>query len=492
MAKPIVRIAPSPTGKLHIGTARTALFNYLFAHKNKGKFLIRLEDTDKKRSTLKFEKNIINNLKWLGLESDAKIERQMERLEIYQKYAKKLLKEKKCYLCFCSREELDEERKEQLKRKQPPRYSGKCRDLNSKEINKLKKEGRRPTIRLRVPDDRGTIAFKDLIRGEIKESAGLIGDFVMMKSDGVPLFFFAGVIDDFSQKITHIIRGEDHISNTFNQILIYEALGWENKIPKFAHLPMILNSDRSKMSKRRGDTTTVEDFKNLGYLPEALLNFMALLGWHPRREDREGKEDKDEIYTLEELTSLFELGDVGKSAAIFDINKLDFINGYYLRKLKIEELKKSICPDHLAEGWEDSKILERAIILVKDRLKKLSDFSELADYFFEEPIYDKELLIFKKSDKIFTQRGLEAIIEKLRKTRNSDWEKQGILEEKLRKVVKEEKLNNGDVFWPVRAALSGREASPSPIELLWALGKNESLKRLNKALKLLKMLKTLE
>ncbi len=399
MAKPIVRIAPSPTGKLHLGTARTALFNYLFARKNKGKFLIRLEDTDKKRSTLEFEKNIIDNLKWLGLQSDLKIERQMERLKIYQKYASKLLKEKKAYPCFCSKEELIKERENQLERKQPPRYSGKCRDLSQKELAQLKKEGRKPTIRLKVPDDRGIIKFKDLIRGEIKENALLIGDFVIMKSDGVPLFFFAGVIDDFSQKITHVIRGEDHISNTFNQILIYEALGFE-KMPQFAHLPMILNTDRSKMSKRKDDTTAVEDYKNLGYLPEALLNFMALLGWHPR--------GIDEIHSLEELTSLFELGSVGKSAAIFDKNKLDYINGYYLRNKKIEELKKLISPGHLAEGWRDNKILEKAIILVKDRMKKLSDFSELADYFFEEPIYDAELLIFKKSDKIFTQRGLEA------------------------------------------------------------------------------------
>src|SRR3972149_3354406 len=323
MKKPIVRIAPSPTGKMHIGTARTALFNYLFARSQKGKFLLRMEDTDKKRSTLKHEKDIIKGLKWLGLKWDGKIERQMQRLKIYQKYAQKLLKEKKAYLCFCSQIELDKERQEQLKRKQPPRYSGKCRDLSKKEKEKFKKQGSKPTIRQRVPDDRGVIKFKDLIRDEIKENAGLIADFVLMKSDGIPVFFFAGVIDDHLQNITHVIRGEDHISNTFSQILIYEALGWDKRMPSFAHLPMILNSDRSKMSKRKGDATAVKDFKNLGYLPEAILNFMALLGWHPRGvEDQKGQEDKDEIYSLEKLTSLFKLGKVGKSAAIFDKNKL--------------------------------------------------------------------------------------------------------------------------------------------------------------------------
>src|SRR3990167_9461462 len=218
-------------------------------------------------------------------------------------------------------------------------------------------------------------------------------------------------------------------------------------MPSFAHLPMILNSDRSKMSKRKGDATAVKDFKNLGYLPEAILNFMALLGWHPRGvEDQKGQEDKDEIYSLEKLTSLFKLGKVGKSAAIFDKNKLDFINGYYLRKLKNSTLKKLLSPNHLAEGWQKNKVLEKAIILVKDRMKRLSDFTELIFIFFEEPIYDEELLIFKKSDKIFTQRGLEAAKEKLRKTKKSDWEEQEKLQKILERVVKEEKLNNGDVF----------------------------------------------
>lgn len=484
MTKPIVRIAPSPTGKLHIGTARTALFNYLFAKKNGGEFLIRIEDTDAKRSTKDFEKDILENLEWLGLKGDKTPARQTERLDIYHKYADQLLKKSKAYLCFCSPGELEAEREKQLSRKQPPRYSGKCRGLSTQEISQKKKAGQKATIRLKIDENRGVIKFNDLIRGEIKERSGLIGDFVIVKSDGVPVFFFAGVIDDYEQQISDVIRGEDHISNTFNQILIYEALGWKKEMPNFAHLPMILNEDRSKMSKRRGDAVSVADFRKKGYLPEALINFMAILGWHPRREDKEGQEDKEEIYSLEELASLFDIGEVGKSAAIFDKNKLDFINGYYLRHKKIEELKKLICPGHLAVGWKgEDEILERAITLVKDRMKRLSDFSELADYFFEEPIYEKELLIFKKSDKVYTQRGLTKAIEKLRKTKKSDWEEQGKIQEILERVIKEEKLNNGDVFWPVRAALSGREASPSPVELLWALGRNESLERLDKALK---------
>jgi glutamyl-tRNA synthetase len=482
MEKPIVRIAPSPTGKLHIGTARTALFNYLFAKKNKGKYLLRIEDTDAKRSKPEFEVDILDSLKWLGLQSDEQPERQTHRLAIYKKYAQKLFKEKKAYYCFCSPEELEDERRKQIARKQPPRYSGKCCHLKQEEIDALQKEGRKPALRLKIPDTRGTIKFNDLIRGEIKEKAALIGDFVIMKSDGIPLFFFAGVIDDHEQSITHVVRGEDHISNTFSQILICEALGWENKMPKFAHLPMILNTDRSKMSKRKGDFVSVAEYKEKGYLPQAMINFMALLGWHPRKSGKNG----EEIYSLKELGSLFELSEVGKSPAIFDKAKLDYINGFYLRKLSDEKLKSLIVPSHLGEGWQKSDVkIDKVISLVKDRLKTLSDFAELADYFFEKPVYDKEILIFKKSSDELTQKGLTNAIKELIGLNEDGWEDQQKIQKALLNVVAKEKLNNGDVFWPVRAALSGREASPSPVELLWALGKNESLNRLTEAQELI-------
>lgn len=480
MIKPIVRIAPSPTGKLHIGTARTALFNYLFARKNEGKYLIRIEDTDAKRSKAEFERDILENLKWLGLQGDEQPERQTHRLAIYKKYAQQLLEEKKAYLCFCSPEELEDERRKQIARKQPPRYSGKCCHLKQKDTERLQKEGRKPALRLKIPKERGTINFIDLIRGEIKEKSYLIGDFVIMKSDGIPVFFFAGVVDDHEQSITHVIRGEDHISNTFSQIMIYEALGWEKELPKFAHLPMILNTDRSKMSKRKGDFVSVAEYKQKGYLPQAMINFMALLGWHPRKSGKNG----EEIYGLEELASLFELSEVGKSPAIFDKAKLDYINGFYLRKLSDEKLKSLIVPSHLGEDWQKSDVkIDKVISLVKDRLKTLADFAELADYFFETPIYDSSLLIFKKSDEKKTKTGLESALKAL--TNEKDWESRDKLQERLSEVVAKEKLNNGDVFWPARAALSGREASPSPVELLWALGKNESLNRLSAALRAL-------
>lgn len=481
MNKIRARIAPSPTGALHIGTARTALFNYLFAKKNKGEFLLRFEDTDQNRSTKKHEKEIIKSLKWLGLDWDGETAYQMKRLSIYKKYADKLLKEDKVYECFCTPDELEAERKTQLAAKKPPRYSGKCRDLKEDEKKELKKKGIEPTLRLKVPEDRGKIEFEDLIRGKIQEESALIGDFVIMKSNEVPLFFFAGVIDDVEQKISHVIRGEDHISNTFNQILIYEALGWGKKMPKFAHIPFVLNKDRSKLSKRRGDEVTVRRFRELGYLPEAMINFLALLGWHPRTK----KEGKEEIYSKEELIDAFDLREVGKAAATFDSAKLDYINGYYIRKFDDKKLAELLIPDHLGADWEkQDKTLLAAVNLVKERMKKLSDFTDLADYFFEKPIYDKEVLIFRKSDKIYTERGLKAATEALGQLSEKDWEEQK-LQKTLEKVVKDERLNNGDVFWPTRAALSGRMASPSPVELLFALGKQKSLKRLNTASKLL-------
>lgn len=488
MKKPIVRIAPSPTGNLHIGTARTALFNFLFARNKGGKFLLRMEDTDEKRSTFLHEKDIIESLSWLNIVWDGKIERQMKRLHLYKEYSDQLLKENKAYYCFCSSKELEEERKRQLARKQPPRYSGKCRNLSKKEIESKIAKGLKPTIRLEVPENRGKIEFDDLIRGKIKEEAAIMGDFVLVKSSGVPVFFFAGVVDDYLQEISHVIRGEDHISNTFNQILIYEALGLEKKLPKYAHLPLILNADRSKMSKRKGDMVSVAEFRKRGYLPQALVNFIALLGWHPRTKviAKSSPIKEQEIYKLDEFIKLFDIKNVGKSASIFDQQKLNFINSQYIHQLSNEKIKKLLIPDHIGAGWEKNKdMILKAIRLVKDRMKTLADFPELAEYFFEKPIYDKEILVFEKSNTNNTRKGLELAIKSLSETKTEEWQEE-ILQKILENVVKNNSLTNGDVFWPVRTALSGRQASPSPVELLFAFGKKESLERLRDALERLK------
>jgi len=469
MKKPIVRIAPSPTGKMHIGTARTALFNYLFARSQKGKFLLRMEDTDKKRSTLKHEKDIIKGLKWLGLKWDGKIERQMQRLKIYQKYAQKLLKEKKAYLCFCSQIELDKERQEQLKRKQPPRYSGKCRDLSKKEIEKFKKQGSKPTIRQRVPDDRGVIKFKDLIRDEIKENAGLIADFVLMKSDGIPVFFFAGVIDDYLQNITHVIRGQDHISNTPRQILMIEALGL--LIPSYAHIPLILAPDRSKLSKRHGALSTLE-YRQMGYLSEAIINFLALLGWHPK--------DDRELFSLNDLIKEFELERVQKGGAVFDITKLDWLNREYIKILPHDLLFSKIKEELLDVPNSQA---ERLLPIILERINKWGDIITIKEelkFFWQFPDYDPQKLIWKEGTKEKTLEALMKVKENLaaldsfdeKSIKNSIW-------------LFAETKGKGAVLWPMRYALSGRDKSPDPILIASVLGQKETLQRLQIAIEAL-------
>jgi len=320
-----VRIAPSPTGYLHVGTAHTALFNWLFARHNKGTFILRIEDTDLARSTKEYEENIIEGLKWLGLYWDEGPYYQTQRLDLYRKYADELLKKGLAYYCYCTPEELEERRKEALAQKKPPRYDRKCLYLSDEERARYEREGRKPAIRLLVPE--GKTVFNDIIRGEIEFNNEDIGDFVIMKSDGIPTYNFAVVIDDYTMGITHVIRGEDHISNTPKQLFIYNAFGWTP--PEFAHLPLLLGPDRSKLSKRHG-VTSVTEYKKMGYLPQALVNYLALLGWTP--------EENREIYTVEELIELFDLRRVTKNPGIFDVTKLEWINTQHIRRLSLEEL----------------------------------------------------------------------------------------------------------------------------------------------------------
>lgn len=423
------RIAPSPTGKFHIGTARTALFNYLFVKKNGGDFLLRFEDTDRERSTLEFEKDIVEALKWLGLSWDEEY-RQMDRLPIYKKHADKLMKDGFAY----------------------------------------KKEG---AVWFKIPKNR-VIEFDDLIRGKIRFESKDQKDFVIVKSDGVPTFYFSNAVDDHEMKISHIIRGEDHISNTPNQILINEALGFD--LPKYAHIPLILNPDRTKLSKRK-QAVAVTEYRDKGYLPEAIVNFLALLGWNPG--------DEREYFSLNELVKEFSLERVQKSPAIFNIEKLNSINAHYTKGLSLSKLTAEIIKFSTNAKKADLKFLSKIIIVIKDRLRYLSEFDELTDYFFGEKKYDPKLLIFKKSNAQKTLNGLQLAVGSLQE-KNKEWANAEKLNEILSKIVSENKLDNGDVFWPVRVALSGLEKSPSPSELLWALGKEESLKRIKKALKKLR------
>lgn len=483
--KPIrVRIAPSPTGYLHIGTARTALFNWLFAKKNGGKFILRIEDTDLERSDVKYEKDIIDGLKWLGLDWDegplaavaAQVQssklkvksyegkygpyRQSERLDTYEKYIKKLLKEEAAYYCFCSKEELEAERQAMLAKGIAPKYSGKCRALGAKEADKKLKSGEGHVIRFKVPETQ--IAFKDLIRGEIKFDTGLIGDIAIAKDPRVPLYNFAVVVDDFEMEISHVIRGEDHIANTPKQILIQRALGFDE--PHYVHLPLILDPDRSKMSKRHS-ATSIQEYKDAGYLPEAIFNFLALLGWHPQG-------DK-EILSPDELIKEFDISRVQKAGAVFNIEKLDWINAQYIKNLSDEELAKRL---EIAPTEEDFKI----IALTKERMKKLTDFQALSGFFLKLPEYDAKLLIWKKSSNVEILENLKESDKLLSEIESDNFSKEN-LEKALMPLA--ESKGKGEVLWPLRAALSGQDASPGPFEIMDALGKKETLKRIATAIK---------
>jgi len=428
--KPRVRIAPSPTGPLHIGTARTALFNYLFAKKHNGIFVLRIEDTDKERSKKEFENDIVETLRWLKILWDEGIAidqnqkpkaksqkyigeygpyRQSERQEIYQKYIKKLLEEGKAYYCFCSKEELEAQKQYQMSIGQPPRYSGKCRDLPQQTVKKYLKEGKPYIIRFKVPGK--IVTFNDLIKGKIEFDTSLLGDIAIAKSETLPLYNLAAVIDDYEMKITHVLRGEDHISNTPKQLLLQETLGLPH--PEYGHFSLILGPDKSKLSKRHG-TVAVSEYRKKGYLPEALINFMAFLGWNPGTER--------EIYTINHLIKEFSLDRCQKSSAMFNIKKLDWLNSFYIRQKSFQKLTE-LCLPYLIEAGLVQPIfetgghlagitapeleqtylipqtkekippekLEKIIAIYQERLKYLSEISELVDFFFKDKLDYKGL-----------------------------------------------------------------------------------------------------
>ena len=378
-----VRIAPSPSGNLHIGTARTALFNYLFAKKNNGKYILRIEDTDLDRSSQAYIDNIYDSLKALGLNWDEGPDvggpygpyQQSDRFDIYPKYAQKLIDAGYAYECFCTQEELDAEKEESIKNKKPHKYSGKCRHLSEEEKEKLRAEGRKPSIRFHVPE--GETSYDDMVKGHLHFDNALIGDFVIMKSNGTPTYNFAVVIDDMEMKISHIIRGEDHISNTAKQIMIYNALGAE--VPKFGHLGMILAPDRSKLSKRHG-ATAVSEFVEKGYLTEALVNFVALLGWSPS--------DGHEIKTLDEIAADFRIGEVSSSNSIFEYDKLNWMNGQYIKKMDLTKLTQLVKPYlscyDLSEYTE--KQLERIVEVTREPITILSELTNDTKYFFGKDV----------------------------------------------------------------------------------------------------------
>ncbi len=465
-----VRFAPSPTGPLHIGSVRTALFNWLFAKNQGGKFILRIEDTDIERSKKEYENDIIKGLKWLGLDWDEGPHRQSERLEIYEKYLKKLINEDKAYYCFCSKEELEADRQAMLSQGIAPRYSGKCRHIPKEESGVKVKKGDNAVIRFRVPPRE--IEFTDLIRGKVKFNAELIGDIVIAKNLKEPLYNFSVVVDDYEMKISHVIRGEDHLANTPKQIAIQEALGFESV--KYVHLPLILTSERRKMSKRYLDVA-LEDYRQNGYLAEAIVNFTALLGWHPS--------DEREIFSLEELTKEFNIKRVQKSGAVFNIDKLDWLNSQYIKKMDASELALDI-KSFIPLPWQtDETLLIKAIGVEKERIKTLAEFKNLAGFFFELPNYDAKFLIWRETSSEKTAENLKMLANRLDKIDEISFNKVS-LEQIIMPFT--ENYGVGDLLWPLRAALSGKQASPGPFEILEVLGKKESLKRIEIAINKLK------
>ena len=506
------RFAPSPTGFLHIGSARTALFNYLFAKKNQGSFILRIEDTDRERSKPEFEEDILENLKWLGIGWDEDPYKQSERGKIYKKYVEKLLEEGKVYYCFCSEEELEAQRQYQMSIGQPPRYSGKCANLTKEEVKKFLAEGKKFVIRFKVEAKK--IEFEDLIRGKIEFDTALMGDFVIAKPESgglfMPLYNFGVVVDDFEMRVSHVIRGEEHISNTPKQILIQEALGFPQ--PKYAHLPLILAPDRSKLSKRHG-AVAINQYRQLGYLPEALINFIAFLGWNPGTER--------EIYSMASLIKEFSLERVQKGGAVFNIRRLDFLNGFYIRQRSIEKLTelclpylieaglitpvfkekqyppaygaKEILPTYkISETGQEIGLekIQKIVSLYQERLKKLSEISELADFFFKEKLeYDKGLLKWREMTDREIKQSLDKSLKILHKIEKEKWNKENLEKvlmeeaEKFAKEIRKPVADRGYLLWPLRVALTGKSASAGPFEITEILGRESVLKRIEEAKK---------
>lgn len=467
-----VRFAPSPTGYLHIGGLRSALYNFLFARKNNGQMLLRIEDTDRKRYVEGAIENLLKTLKWAGIEIDEKPVIQSERLEIYKKYADQLVKEGKAYYCFCTPERLEEMRQECLNEKKAPLYDRRCLNLSEEEIKKNLEKEIPFVIRMKIP--RGEIIeIDDLIRGKVSFKTDLVDDQVILKSDGFPTYHLASVVDDQEMKITHVIRGEEWLPSTPKHRLLYEYFDW--KAPEFAHLPLLLNPDKSKLSKRQGDVA-VEDYIKQGYLKEAIINFVALLGWNP------GEGSTQEIFSLEELIDKFDLVHVHKAGAVFDVKKLDWINSEYIKKLSVDELyEKSLEFFKQKEFYKDSfspEFLKKVLTIEQDRLNKLSEVGESNKFFFQDIEAEKELLRWKKMPDEALKASLEKSESILENVSEENWTREN-LEKKLIEAAGEKK---GDLLWPLRAALTCEQKSPSPFDVAWVLGKEESLKRINNAL----------
>jgi nondiscriminating glutamyl-tRNA synthetase len=491
MADVRVRIAPSPTGPLHLGTARTALFNFLFARHEGGTFILRLEDTDQVRSTAEYERDIIASLHWLGMDWDEGPGvgdeperggygpyRQMERLASYTEAAERLLAEDKAYYCYCTPAELEAERQRQEAAHQTVRYSGRCASLSAAERVAFEAEGRQPVIRFRIPAGR-TIAFDDLIRGHVEiDTDALGGDLVIMRSDGTPLYHFTVAVDDAAMAITHVIRGEDHLSNTPKHILLFEAMGVP--APQFGHLPLILNPDRTKMSKRKSQTA-VADYRAQGFIQEAFVNYLALLGWSTGTEE--------EVLSPAELIERFDLRTVNRAGAIFDRERLEWLNGQWIRRLSADDLIDRLRPfleNELAAGRIDRLPADtelRALLpVVQERLPTLAAVGEVIGFLFVKDLAPEPALIVpRRWDAATTAAALRDARQTIADVGRVSWEADEI-EPPLRRLVEERGWKAGDLFMAIRVAITGRTATPPLFDIMVALGYERTLARLDRAI----------
>ena len=486
-----VRIAPSPTGPLHLGTARTALFNYLFARHAGGTFILRLEDTDQARSSEAYERDIVEGLHWLGMEWDEGPGvgdepergtfgpyRQMQRLAGYTEVADRLLAQDKAYYCYCTPAELEAERRRQEAARESPRYSGRCAGLPAEERMALEAQGRQPVIRFRIPAGR-KVAFDDIVRGHVEiDTDDLGGDLVIVRSDGTPLYHFTVAVDDAAMAISHVIRGEDHLSNTPKHILLFEAMG--ATIPQFGHLPLILNPDRSKMSKRKTQTA-VADYRAQGFIPEAFVNYLAFLGWSTGTEE--------EVLSLSELVERFELAAVNRAGAIFNRERLEWLNGQWIRRLAPTDLVDRLRPYLQAEldaGRVDrlpgDDELRALLPIIQERLPTLSAVGELTGYLFVNELeVDPALVVPKRWDAATTAAALGDARQTIAEVGRVAWEADEI-EPPLRRLVEDRGWKAGDVFMAIRVSITGKTATPPLFDTMVALGYERTLARLDRAI----------
>ncbi|MBI2247357.1 MAG: glutamate--tRNA ligase [Armatimonadetes bacterium] len=479
------RTAPSPTGYLHVGNAWSAFFNWLLTRNQRGVFVLRVEDTDRSRSTEEFETSVLEDFKWLGIDWDEGPDvgggygpyRQTERMHLYRQYADELRTRRAAYHCYCTPEELDAERKQAEAAGGAYRYSGRCRDLSESQRAAFLAEGRVPTVRMRI-DPGPPIVVDDLVQGRVEFGPEHLDDFIIVRSNGTPLYNFANVVDDHLMAITHIVRGSEHLNNTPRQLLIYQALGWTP--PQVAHLPVILGTDRKKLSKRHGDTA-VRDYRRAGYLPEALRNFFALMAWYPE-EDRE-------IYSMQELIQKFRIQDVNNVSPTFDVAKLTWMNGVYMRDLIARDPDRvvTLCQDVLKDaGLLDGRVtpetrtyIARVIDVLGDRIKIGRDILAYGDFFFTDGVtYEPDAV-----KKYFSRKDVAATLGQLRDriARAGPFEA-GAVETIVREMATDLGLQTGEIIHPVRVALTGKTAGPGLFELMALLGRDRVVQRLDSAI----------